>query len=446
MEIEETAYRIIERLNEKGFEAYVAGGAARDTLNGDVPVDFDVVTDALPRQIETLFRKERVRTVGVSFKVCLVNGVEVSTYRSRRGYGRSTRNRTPIFAGTLKEDLACRDLTINSLAYSPITGETVDLFGGVHDLENGIIRFTRSADERIVEDPCRIVRACRFMAKYEARFEEETLQSLKRLSPRLVEKVSPERIRLEIVKALSCDRPSLFFRALRKIGALAHILPGLDACYGCDGGPYHAETVWDHSLYTVDAAPKKFPMLRLAALLHDIGKPVAAREKSGKLTFIGHEMDSCKLACSHMRRLKFSNDDIAFVTGLVKLHMRTLEPETTPRAIRRLIKALNDERVDYRDWIRLRIADRKANLKRENYTLAETRSIMCRIDRELNPKSGKQALSVRDLEIDGKEIMALLSLPQGPEIGRVMEALLERVLEDPSLNRKEALRRIAATL
>ena len=443
MKLDKTVLGVIERLGESGFEAWVAGGAARDTLSGVVPEDIDVVTDALPHQIEAVFRKERVRTVGVSFRVCLVNGVEVATYRARRGVG-ARGGGAPIYARTLSEDLACRDLTMNSLALSPVTGEMVDLFGGARDLKEGIIRFTGSAEDRIREDPCRVIRACRFLAKYEGRFAGETLEGLRRHGPGVGRTVSPERIRMEVVKALSCRKPSIFFGALREIGALSGIFPALDGCFGVDGGPYHAETVWEHSLLAVDAAPEKNVRLRLAALLHDTGKPAAAREKKGRLTFVGHELSGYEETLSQMRRLKFSNEDIAYVAGLVKLHMRTLEPETTPRAVRRLLKAMGDEGVAYRDWVRLRIADRKANLGRENYTFGEIRAVMERIHEELYPREGKRVLSVGDLAIGGADVMALLSLPQGPEVGRILRALLDLVLEDPSLNRREVLERLAA--
>ncbi len=446
MKVEEKTLGIIRELTEKGFEAYVAGGAARDTLFGEEPEDFDVVTNAGPGEIAALFKKRRVRIVGVSFKVCLVDGIEVATYRKRGGHVTAPGKRHADYAGSLKEDLAGRDLTINALAYSPLTGETVDLFGGARDLKEGIIRFTLDANERIMEDPLRIIRACRFKAKYRGRFAEETFVNLKEHARLIGPHVAPERIRMEMLKALSCEKPGLFFEALGEIGALGVILPALDDCRGVDGGPHHGETVFEHSLLALDAVPRKYPLLRLAALLHDVGKPSSLTMKNGAPTFVGHEKKGAELAGDLLRGLKFSNDELSFVTSLVLLHMRTMEKETTPRAVRRLIKALNDAGVDHRDWIRLRIADRKANLKRPGYALSEIRAMVKMLRNELNPEGGKRGFCVKDLAVDGREIMELLKIPQGPGVGKVMESLLDRVLDDPGLNSRETLLGIAEKL
>ena len=197
---EKTANEIVRCLCEEGWDAYVAGGAARDMLSGDTPYDHDIVTEAPYEIVKDLFHDRKVSLVGASFKVCIVDGIEVATYRKDSYFGLSDKNCEVEEAETIQEDLARRDLTINSLAFCPYSGDIIDEYGGIDDLRKRVVKFTGNPIDRIMEDPCRILRACRFLSRIEGKFDPDTFQSLKEHSFLVRDYVTPERIRLEILE------------------------------------------------------------------------------------------------------------------------------------------------------------------------------------------------------------------------------------------------------
>lgn len=443
MDQEKTATEIIRRLCQQGWEAYLAGGAARDILNGEKPDDYDVVTRAPYEKVKELFKDRKLSLVGASFKVCIVDGVEVSTYRKDTYFGQSAKNCQIREASTIQEDLARRDITINSMAFCPYNGDIIDEYGGIDDLKNRVIKFTGNPVDRILEDPCRILRACRFLAKIEGRFDPPTFIALKN-NVLLVEKeVAPERIRLEIVKALQYKRPGLFFDAMHDIGILGFVFPGLEACYGHDGGMYHDETIDLHSKIVGDSLSPRKPMLRLAGYLHDIGKPATAKIKDNKLSFINHAGIGEEMVKEAMGKLKFSLKEISYVRALTRHHMRYIEYLGKPKAVRKMLKAFSEDNVDWKDWLCLRIADTKGNLKKKDLDPKEIKTIVLKIRQELKPSLRKAALTINDLKVSGRDIMKALDLEAGPQIGRILDSLLECVLEQPELNTKDALLNIA---
>lgn len=436
---------IINRLLFAGYEVYVVGGYVRDKLRGLPAKDCDVATNATPEKIAKLFSDFNLNSTGTMFKVMIVEGVEVATYRTDTYFGLSAKNCEIAAAKTIHEDLARRDFTINSLALCPFSGNIVDEFGGKEDLKNGIIRFTGDPEKRIYEDPCRILRACRFLAAIEGKFDPETLEALKRNVELVKQHVTPERINLEIIKSLKYRRPSIFFKALHDIGILGEIFPSLEACYGFDGGPHHGETVFDHSMIVGDAIPAEYPALRLSGYLHDVGKPVVANYKEGGLSFEDHEKESAEIAGHELKKLKFSNDDINFVKGYVRYHMRQVKEDSTPKSVRRLIKALKEADVDYQLWLMLKEADRKGNLNRENYTSDELQEMRSAIECELNGRTDA-AFGIKDLAVNGQDIMEALEIKPGPKVGETLKALLEAVLDEPGLNNQEDLLKLAVKL
>lgn len=436
---------VIHGLAAAGHEVYIIGGAVRDLLLGREPHDLDLATDARPEDIVRIFQGRRVRVVGKAFNIALVNGVEVASYRRPPAVQGCSAEEPE--QGDLVADLERRDLTINSMALCPHSGRLVDPFGGRADLRHGVVRLVRDPQARIDEDPCRMVRACRFAAVIQGRFAPDTLRAL-RENAHLVRGVAPERLRQEVLKALRVSRASSFFRNLLDIGALDIVFPSLAACVGHHGGKHHGEEVFEHCMLAGDAISPRCPLARLAGYLHDVGKPMAAeRDAEGRvLHFIGHAKPGAVLVERDLRGLAFSNQEAAFISRLVRVHMHTLEPGASPRSVRRLLARLEHHGVDYRAFLRLRIADRKANTAKPARTLKDLRGVLQRMEEVMFQDSRRQEFSVRMLAVNGRDLMRALELQPGPEVGRILTALLERVLEEPELNRREALLELAAGL
>jgi tRNA nucleotidyltransferase/poly(A) polymerase len=417
---------IVKRLHDHGFQTYWVGGAVRDMLLQRISGDIDILTRASIPEIQAVFSDQKVRIVGKSFPLCIINGIEVS---SGRAGGDA--------AGFPESDLARRDFTFNAMALDPVSKKIIDPFNGQKDIRDRIIRFTKDPLKRIAEDPVRMVRACRFLALMKGSFSLSTLEALQ-VSKSLLSGAAKERIGHEILKAMALDKPSLFFRALQTAGLLFYIFPSLDRCVDLDGGPHHQETVFDHCLLVGDALPARFPVLRLAGFLHDAGKFDAAVLEDGALNFIGHENDT-QAVLKDLIDLRFSVQDREYIMALIKTHMRPLTDATTPKAARRLLALLEGYGLSHRDFMRMRIADKKGNLAKRPYTLSEIR---IRLKRLLDEMDRSNAFNVNGLDISGYEIAGLLNIPPSPEIGRIKALLLERVLDDPLLNRNEELKKL----
>lgn len=434
---------IIHTLRNNGFEAYFAGGAVRDILLGIEPADYDVVTNARPHQIAELFRGRKVATVGKCFSVCMVDGTEVATYRSGQYCDPLDRTCRVELSDTIHDDLKCRDFSINSMALCPFTGQIIDDFNGISDLGNKIIRFTGEPAARIAEDPCRIIRACRFLAKLEGAFDPGTFEALCVHGEWLRSKVAPERIRLELLKALHYKKPSIFFQALHDIGVLKDVFPSLARCVGLDGGPHHNETVFEHSMIAGDSLSSKNILLRLAAYLHDVGKAEVHEYQDGGPTFIGHE-NALQTLLDELKALKFSNDEIDKMNAYIRIHMREVDAGTTPKAVRRLLSVLEQLGVSYEDFLRLRIADRKGNLAKPDFSVSEIKMKINKFRTELDAK-GAKAFSIKDLAVTGHDVMRILNLSSGPAVGRILQKMLDVVLDNPELNTYEELTRLVAS-
>jgi len=422
---------IVDALKKKGFKAYIVGGAVRDIMLGRTPSDFDILTHASLKEIASIFSDQNVKIVGKTFPICMVNGIEISS------------GRTMFDSASFPEsDLAKRDFTINAMACDPLTKRIIDPFNGRKDLEDAIVRFTRDPEKRILEDPVRIIRACRFVAMIEGSLSLSSLAVILKNKNLLDKAVAKERIHHEIVKAMDLAKPSLFFRALKKTQILSKIFPSLDRCYDLDGGPHHGETVFDHSMMVGDSLPPGLPILRLAGFLHDTGKYDAAKIDNGKLTFAGHENDIGAVV-DDLMALRFPVRDIAYIKSLIKSHMRPLKDQTTPKAARRLLAMLDKYGLDYRDFMRMRIADKKGNLAKTPYTLSEIRS---RLKKLLLEMSDQKFFGMNDLEITGNDIIEILGLTPGPDIGKIKQMLFEKVLDDPTLNNYDDLKKICLSL
>lgn len=423
--------QIVKTLKKSGYKCYPVGGCVRDLLLGRVPLEWDLTTDALPEDVAGLFKK--VVPTGIEFgtvTVILEDGkYEVTTFRKDQKYVDGRHPENVVFTKDLKEDLSRRDFTINAMAYDPLTEELVDLYKGKEDLEAKLIRAVGDPKERFLEDGLRSVRACRFSAQLGFQIEKKTLAAIKK-ALKVTQKVSIERVQDEIKKMLTrSDKPSLGFKLMQKTGLLELFIPELSQCLKVEQPKaFHKYDVFEHSLYACDAAPKEDLPVRLAALLHDISKPEC---KDGD-HFYGHDQKGAQVAEEILQRLKFSNEIIKRTTNLIKGHMFNYESSWTDAAVRRFMRRVGVENT--KDLFLLRLADTKA-MERE-IDSAYLMELQRRMDKIIDEEN---ALQVTDLKVNGEDIMRALNIPPGPKVGSALEWLLEKVLDDPSLNEKEKL-------
>ncbi len=416
-----THNEIIDTLVDKGFEAYVIGGAVRDAFLNKAPTDFDIVTNATPNEIDRLFGKDNTNFVGKSFGVCLIDGIEVASYRTDAYEGFNNKKVKVAFVKSLYTDLGRRDFTFNAIAMER-SGNCIDPHGGIDDLNKRLIRFVGYAPKRIWEDTNRIIRGCRFVATIDGVFETDTLKAIKAyVANDEIKHIAPERIRKEILKAMEVKKASKFFIALHEIGALKYIFPALEESYGHEHGKHHIENVFDHAMLVGDSISTKNPLLKLAGYLHDIGKP--ASFDSEEKTFYLHHKFGQDIVKHDLSKLKFSTKEIDFISSVVRLHM--LQSPKKNRTVRRILKKFVDYNVDYRDWLRLFIADRSSNLKKSPYTISEIKNI---ISQFINFKNN--VYETIKLPVDGLDVMELLQISQGKEVGNVLKNLLNYVIQE----------------
>ena len=427
--------RIADSFFEAGFECYLVGGSVRDIILGYEVDDFDFATNARPEQVRALFR--RVVPTGIKHgTVSIISGgkaYEVTTYRSDGKYTDGRRPEEVSFSETLEEDVRRRDFTINGIACDVRTEELIDHVGGLRDIERRLIRTIGDPMERFGEDGLRTFRACRFAAKLNFEIEEETFAAISRTLD-VASRVSMERVREELVNLLETELPSIGFERMRESGLLGLFLPELAAGYGLVQNKYHLYDIYYHSIYSCDAAPRTDPVLRLASLLHDLGKVPTRRSSSdGEYTFYNHEVIGGRIAKRVMRRLKFSNEEIERVSNLVVNHMFHYTDEWTDGAVRRFMRKVGVENLN--DILEIRMADRRGNGMRDGMP-QPIRELLRRIDRI---KEAENAITVRDLDIDGYAVMDGFGIQPGPIIGHILNELLEMVLDDPEMNTREKL-------
>lgn len=426
---------LLTTLRRAGRQATLVGGCVRDLARGEPVIDWDVGTSARPEEVLRLFPgavptglKHGTVTVVLGSGPC-----EVTTFRVEEGYTDARRPDRVSFTDDLGADLARRDFTVNAMAWDPIAGIEVDPFGGRADLEARLLRAVGDPRTRFREDGLRPIRAARFAATLEFEIEPATFAALAE-SRDQVARVAAERLRDELMKVLRAPKPSRAFEVLRRSGLLPLLLPELEGCVAVPQNRHHAYDVYFHTLHVTDAAPAAKPVVRLAALFHDVGKPMTRAEKeNGDATFYNHQYESAHMAEEAMTRLKFSREMTQRVVHLVRQHMFDYRPEWTDATVRRFVRTVGAENVA--DLFDLRIADNVGNGTKTGFPhyLGE---LSDRIDLVLE---SEEALSVRDLKVDGADVMRTLKLAPGPEVGKILERLLEEVLEDPSQNERGKL-------
>lgn len=431
---------IIQRLLENKYEAFYVGGYVRDLILGIPSYDVDIVTSAKPDEIISLFSDKKVELVGKSFGVVIVDGTEVATYRNDKYGGLSDKNVEIKYASTIEEDLSRRDFTINSIIMD-INGVKYTYGSGLADLDNRIIRFVGNPEDRVTEDPNRIIRACRFLALIDGTFDIDTFFALEQHS-KYITYVAPERIHKELIKVLSSvKKSSKFFIACWQIGILKHILPSLHYCMAEFQGDYHLEPLFTHNMRVGDAISCKFPLLKLAGYLHDTGKVGARHFDSEKAQFHyeKHERMGALLAEHDLNMLRFPRRDVEFVCNVIREHMRAITGG--PKSYRRMLRDFEEEGMEYTDFLRLRMADRAGITKESKFhsgdiftphmACSEMRKIVSGFKEVINKK---EPFSAKDLAINGHDVMRILKIAPGKEVGTVLNHLLELVLDDSELN------------
>lgn len=432
IEIPSKAAMILNILEDAGFEAYVVGGCVRDSILGRIPDDWDITTSAAPEQVKALFR--RTVDTGLAHGTVTVmmekEGFEVTTYRVDGEYEDGRHPKEVTFTASLEEDLKRRDFTINAMAYNPSTG-IVDLFGGLEDLENKLIRCVGNPLERFTEDALRIMRAVRFSAQLGFQIEENTKNALGVLAPNL-RHVSAERIQVELIKLLVSPHPD-YLRIAYETGVTKEFLPEWDVCMVTEQNtPHHCYTVGEHILHSL-LNIRADKVLRLTMLLHDIGKPAVKKtDENGRDHFKMHGPESEKMAHDILRRLKLDNDTISKVCRLVKWHDYRPLPEM--KAVRRAVNKIGEDLFPL--YLEVQSAD---TLAQSDYRREEKTGRLegvCACWKQIREE--KQCVSLKSLAVTGRDLIAEGFAP-GREIGEILQYLLEIVLEDPEQNQKEKL-------
>jgi poly(A) polymerase/tRNA nucleotidyltransferase (CCA-adding enzyme) len=428
-------------LEKAGFEAYLIGGCVRDILLGRTPKDWDIATNAKPPEIQTLFPETFYEndygTVGVVSETenLSTKVVEVTPYRTEGEYSDSRRPDTVEFGVSLEEDLKRRDFTVNAIAYREKTEDFVDLHDGQKDLKSHLIRAVGEPKRRFKEDALRMMRAVRLSAELGFAIESETAAAIHANAENLGN-ISKERIRDELTRTLETKTPLEALFLAQKLGLLKHIVPELEQGIGIDQNQAHSFDVFEHNLRAMQhSADKEWPLVvRLAALMHDIGKP-ETRKWSGEKkdwTFHGHDVVGARMTKRILKDLRFSSDIIAKASSLVRWHMFFSDPDkVTLSAVRRVITNVGRDNIE--DLLHLRLCDRigTGRPKEQPFRL---RKYMAMVDEAL-----RDPITVGMLAVDGKILMEEAGERPGPRIGWMLHALLEEVLDDPTKNTKEYL-------
>lgn len=427
------AAALINRLETRGYEAFAVGGCVRDSILGRTPGDWDICTSANPDELKACFEGFRIIETGLKHGTLTIfvdeRPYEVTSYRIDGFYSDGRRPDKVAFTPRLEEDLSRRDFTINAMAWNPRIG-LVDRFGGMEDLRKRLIRCVGKGEKRFSEDGLRIMRAVRFASQLEFQAEEETARALRLCCP-LLSRIAPERIRMEFDKLLLGPGAAKSLNNYRDI--IACIIPEAAPMFELDQkNPYHVYTVWEHTLLAVSHV-KPLPELKLAAFFHDIGKPGSMTvDPRGSGHFYKHEALSETITRQVMQRLRYDSCTLERVTALVKNHSIVFVPAC--RQARRLLARLGE------DLLRLLMELECADVKSQNprYTQERLDNIAAfgqTVDQVL---AEEQCFSLKQLAANGRDLIDL-GIPQGPEIGRILQDLLQQVLEGTLSNEKHFL-------
>jgi tRNA nucleotidyltransferase (CCA-adding enzyme) len=434
--------KIVKTFKDEGFEIYIAGGAVRDLLLGKIIYDWDFTTNAKPEEILKLFPDafydNKYGTVGIPSESG--RPYEITTFRTEHGYSDARRPDEIKWGISLEEDLKRRDITINAMALM-LHGKNlnkhvlIDPHNGQTDLHNKLIRAVGNAHERFSEDALRMMRAIRIASELNFKIEEKTFRAISE-NVSLINKISKERIRDELTKILASAHPYEGIVLFKESGLMQEIIPEMEKTFGIEQaspGRHHIYDVGTHSMLSLKYVAEKNtdPVVRLATLIHDIGKPQTYKKlKNGTITFYNHEIVSAKVAKRLAERLKFSKKQTEKLYKLVRWHQFTVDEKQTDSAIRRFIRKVGLENVP--DMLDLRVGDRLGGGAREtSWRLEEFKKRLLEVQ--------KQPFTVHDLNITGNDVMSILDLKPGPKVGQILQKLYDDVVEKIIPNEKDEL-------
>ena len=442
--IPEEVYEIVKKLEDSGYEVYIVGGAVRDLLMGKPVVDWDFTTNATPEAIQKTFPNSfydnKYGTVGIQSKSGF-KPHEITTYRTEHGYSDHRRPDKVLWGKSLEDDLKRRDFTINALALQigpftpgkPRKHKVIDLFEGQKDLKNKTIKAVGDPVGRFTEDALRMLRAVRIAAQLGFVIEETTFTAMQNTA-NLINQIASERIRDELIKIICSKYPYEGLLILKNSLLLHEVLPELEANFGIEQkspGRHHIYDVGTHLLMALKFCQSANPITRFATLIHDIGKAKTFKKlPDGTITFYNHEVVSMEIAARLADRLRFSKTDKDTLIKLVRWHMFSVNENQTDSAIRRFIKNIGPENVP--EILTLRKADRLGGGATEtSWRFEKFKARIVEVQ--------KQPFAVRDLKIDGNDIMQELGLKPGPKVGEILNNLFAEVVEKKLENSKTSL-------
>lgn len=439
---------ILKKIEDAGYEGFVVGGAVRDLLLGKPVHDWDFTTNATPEQIQEVFDdsyyNNKFGTVGIPSASEEFGPHEITTFRTEQNYKDNRRPEKVEWGKTLEEDLLRRDFTINAMALRCTDGkinkcEIVDPYNGQKDIKSKLVRAVGDPHERFGEDALRLMRAVRFATQLGFKIEKNTLSAIQTQAP-LIQKISKERVRDELMLIVAAPKADEGIILLRETGLLQEILPELEKTFGVEQkspGRHHIYDVGTHCVMSLKFCKSDDPVTRFATLIHDIGKPQTFKVlDSGTITFYNHEVVGARIAKSIAQRLRFSKADSDKLWRLVRWHQFSVNENQTDSAIRRFIKKVSIEYVD--DMLALRTGDRLGGGAAEtSWRLEEFKSRLVEVQ--------KQPFSVHDLKIDGSDVMKVLDIKPGPRVGQILNQIFKKVEEKQIENEREILLEILKT-
>ncbi|MCL4367419.1 CCA tRNA nucleotidyltransferase [Patescibacteria group bacterium] len=433
-----TVKTFMDKITNNGFQVFVVGGAVRDLIMQRPVDDWDFTTDARPDDIVQMFPQSfydnNFGTVGVKIEDDHQETIfEITTMRKEGQYQDSRHPLEVSWTNKIGEDLARRDFTINALALST-QGNIIDPYTGQEDLHRKIVRAVGHPQDRFQEDALRLIRAIRIATQLGFDIESNTYQAIKQ-NAQLISNIAPERIREELFKLLESANPYIGIKELQETGILDILFPELTRCFGIQQeGPKHTRIydIGEHSVEALKFTPSTDPLVRLATLLHDIGKPDTYNiDQTGNVTFYNHDLVGGRLILQIAKRFNLSKKQTDKLYRLVRWHLFTVDDKQTDAAIRRFIKNVGKENIN--DMIALRIGDRLGG-GTQNPVSWRMEKFRSRINQVL-----QKPFSITDLQVDGQDVMSILNIPPSRKVGEVLKMLFQEVINDSSKNNREYL-------
>ncbi len=430
--------KVFEKFQKTGYEIYMIGAGSRNLLTNREIINPDFTTNATPTEIQKLYSKSfydnKFGTVGMKIDEQVY---EITAYRQEWGYSDRRHPDKVLFGKKLEEDLSRRDFTISAIAIGPRKGKkglsVIDLFKGQEDLKKKIIRAIGDPNKRFAEDALRMMRALRFATQLGFTIEEKTFQAIKD-NTKLINEIAAERIQDELIKILKTDHPADGMMLLKNSGLLKEILPELEKAFDVpqkSPGRHHIYDVGTHSIMSLKHCPSDDPVVRLAALIHDLGKVATFKKlETGTITFYNHEVVSTSIARNFAQKFRFSKKEAEKLVTLVRWHQFTVDERQTDSAIRRFIRNVGKDNLKH--ILDLRVGDRLGGGAREtSWRLEKFKERLIEVQ--------KQPFSVSDLKVSGHDVIKTLNLQSGPQVGRILNKIFKEVVKEGLPNEKEIL-------